>query len=347
MKNFDLIEHLFKLQDIGELYLVKSKDTYECRIEQGLDGKKVFTGSASTKRRFLHIRDGGIHGVSNGFFTFDNPADFAVPCNNEFYLDFFEKMMKLDTETFLSYVNSYNLHSMEYPEYASPVLSGDKTFSDYNFKNVTNSRKNKKRQREKHVLAGVERNELVNKLKKLYGDEEYDEILKEVESLFETHKILRIRRFCRLIVHQLKYPLVKIKKFLPLVAFFQRAGPWRRSWIKLNYDPREHFSSYRHQVIILNRKSTEICLIEHPRLIFELEQNKDVNLKECADENGFLTDKGVDLINLYFDKPLILSKSAGKHVQHDNRLAADQADLDTNHEKQRESSEDSDFEIYD
>ncbi|ELA48094.1 hypothetical protein VCUG_00332 [Vavraia culicis subsp. floridensis] len=347
MKNFDLIEHLFKLRDIGELYLVKSKDIYECKIEQDLDGKKAFTGSADTNKRFLHIRNGNIHGVSEGFFKFDNPADFALPRNNEFYLDFFKNMMELDTEAFLMYVNSCNLDNMVYPQYPPPVLSSDKIFSNYNFKNVITSRKNRKKLREKHVLNSKERAELVGKLKTLYGVEEYDEIMKEVESLFEIHKILRMRRFCRLIIHRLKYPLVRIKKFLPLVAFFQKAGPWRRSWIQINYNPCEHFLSYKHQVIILNRKSTEVCLIEHPHLIFLLEQNKEENFKEPADENGFLTNKGIDLINLYFDKPLVRTKSAKERIQNGNHLVNDIEGLDNEPEKDRENREDSDFEIYD
>lgn len=334
MKKFDLIKHPFKLKEIDSLYLVKSSDIYECKIEDELDGKKAFTDVIDKKKKHLHIRGNEILGVSNGLFEFNTPVDFAIPQKNEFYNQFFCNMMDMDTEEFLRYTQDHNLKDLMFPKYPPPILSYEKTFIKYNFKNVINERKSRKHLKEKHALNERERSELRQKLVETYSEEEHDEIVKEIEELFETHKIIRIKRFNKLIVRNLNYPLIKIRKFLPLLAFFQKSGPWRRNWIRLNYNPSEHFSSYKHQVITLNRKSTDICLIEHPHVIFLLEQDKEINLKSVAEENGFLTSKGVDLINLYFDKPVV---QGGKEAPKKKETMANTD----------EKTEESDFEVFD
>lgn len=335
MKDFDLIEHLFKFKDISKLYLLKVKDIYECKIDDTLDGTKIFTSIVSTGKRYLHIRDNKIVGISNGIYQFKHPADFILPRNSEFYTNFFRSMIEMDNEEYLNYIYAQNMKETMLPIYPLPILSYDRLFSGYNFKNVMTSKISKKNVKDRHILNEDERKELKNKLLTTLGPEIYGEILSEVRALFKTHKIMRIGRFTKFITKNTSHPFITIKKFLPLVAFFKKSGPWRRSWIELNYKPEENFTSYKQQVIILNRKNTEICLIDHPYLIFLLEQNKNTYLKETSDENGFLTEKGIDLVNLYFDKPLI-SNAAEKHD-------------DTNENTNEDTHEDdaSSFEVFD
>lgn len=216
--------------------------------------EKSFHRSNRQKKKYLHIRNNKIIGISNGIYRFSEPVDFSVGhSNSQFYIQFFNNMMNLEDD-FLIYLNTLDLDSLNFPKYLPPILSHGKIFEDYNFKNVVNVKKSKKNTKERVLYTEEEKKSLEKSLKNKLNEEEYHKVLTETTILIDTYKILKMKRFNELIVKRVEHPITILKKFLPLVALFQKRGPWSRSWINLNYKPELHFSSYRHQVITLSRK---------------------------------------------------------------------------------------------
>lgn len=320
---------------------------YELKLSQKLDSKKTISNFVIKDKKFILIRNKKIINQTDKLFVFDIPIDFIIPQDIQFYEFFFKEMMRENSENKFDFVNSDSINknndfidplnkegnflnknklkgpvnkksdylngdtdftnyfnkNINFPEYFPPTLSFNHCFQNYNFKNLKNKKDSNRKFKVINELSKNEKQKLILKLKKQHGEIEFKDIYDKLKDFFSREKIVRTKK----IKIETKFDLTQIKKYLKLFATFKTSGPWRKSWIKNNFDPTKYFESFKSQKIILNRRGKEICLNDHPFLIHELEQNEKKYLKRNCDENGFLTEEGIDFINLHFDQSIVSS----------------------------------------
>lgn len=294
----DILKIPFKINGKKEIDTFKAENHYEIRLIPKIDGKKLISDCLNTKKRYLLIDDNQIIANSAGVYEFNTPYDFVISQKSSSYEQFFSYMMNEGSEN-TAYQDCFSENSI-FESYAPPLLSNNQLFENYDFKNIKTKLQNRKMKPNK--TSEEEKLNLKNKLIELHGEIEFNTSLSMLDKVFCEKKIIRWKHTN---FYHGNLNKNQIKKYLPLFASFKHSGPWRKSWIKLGFDPNTDYSSFKMQRIRLNHGGKEICLIDHPFLIHELEQNKKNYLKEIADDNGFLTQDGIDFINLHFDRSIV------------------------------------------
>ncbi|KRH95348.1 RNA polymerase III transcription factor (TF)IIIC subunit [Pseudoloma neurophilia] len=305
-ESFDLLKIPYKIEQTDNIEPFRSENHYELRFHQKLDGKKLISDEHDSSKNYLLIENEQITGISKEVFEFNSPYDFIIEQNSDAYEIFFKRMCEEGSEN-VSYEVLLSENTVFNP-YAPPILSHNQLFENYDFKNLKNENRAKKNLKLDQKLSNKEMNELKTILKEAHGSEEFDLLYDKFEKVFSEKKIVRWKDIT---FHHEKIGKYQIKRYLPFFATFRSSGPWRKTWIKHDFDPKSDQNSFKMQKVSLNRKGKEICLNDNPFLIHELEQNKNKYLKKNANGTGFLTEDALDLINLHFDRSIVPDVAVG------------------------------------
>lgn len=324
MKRFDILEIPIRVTNNLQVFPYKSKKHYELRIGSKISNKKAISDQVCESRKFILISDDKILGKSNSFYTFSTPIDFVIPQNDTFYENFACHLLNDDFNTKIK--GNFRKENFKFEPFAPPILSLDKTFENYDFKNLKNERIRKAKTVGNKILNESQKIQLEQSLLSEHGESEFKKIFDLIEKQFNKEKITRMKK----IRQELQdLPFEKAKKYFPLFAIFRTHGPWRKSWIQIGYEPESNIENYKKQKITLNRKGKEICIEDYPFLIYQFEQNRFTFLRETANEDGFITDEGYDFINLHFDRSIIVDpQSALQYLQNNSDEASDFSLLD-------------------
>lgn len=295
----DILKIPFKISETDQIDTFKSENHYEIRLIPKIDGKKLLSDELNAKNSYLLVENDQILAKSEGVYEFNTPYDFVIPQKTLSFEHFFIHLMDETSENKDSQNNINEKTTFE--QYAPPFLSNSHLFENYDFKNIK-TKIEKKRAITKYKLTDEEKENLEKKLKISHGDTEFNVLYGTLERIFNEKKIIRMNH-TNFFTGNLSR--TQIKKYMPLFAIFQSSGPWRKTWIKHEFNPTTDQTSFKMQKLTLNRRGKEICLEDHPFLIHELEQNKKKYLLEIPDGNGFLTQDGIDFINLHFDRSIV------------------------------------------
>ncbi|ADM12105.1 RNA polymerase III transcription factor IIIC subunit [Encephalitozoon intestinalis ATCC 50506] len=290
IKDFDMVECPFKAERCV-LPLVKTEAGYEMRICDRPDAKKVVATKDKSPKGYFHLEISGdkcnIIGYTENIYSFTTPADFYLPVpkqTKEFYSEIYSKMVYGDMSQCMEIAEMFDKSygDNEIPMYPVPIISTVESFENYNFKDF----KGGKDKTGDTVHVGYEDEVplcpapgLLERLKKLHGVDAMRLQEDLFNRLFSLHPILRISNIIKMFraderVAEMGFSDWKIKKFLPLHAYFIDSGPWRGCWAKFGFDPKEDQSNFRYQIYDSRKSGRTFQVFEAENVVHEVERNK-------------------------------------------------------------------------
>jgi len=288
--DLDIIECPFRADDCI-LPLIKTSSGYEMRVCSRPDSKKVVATKSKKNVWYLHVRidDYGCRhmGYTENMYLFCTPADFYVPidqCSREFYSSIYDKLVHGDMQQCMEVAQMFSESYIddEVPMYPAPVISTVESFENYNFKDFRSGRD---RQADT-IHAGYDDEipcesiqGLEDSLMKLHSLDVM-EVQKQIfAQVFSVHPILRISNVIRMFdlderASEVEFSNWKIKKLLPLHAYFITSGPWRGCWTRFGFDPKADQSNFKYQIYDSRKSGRTFQVFEAENVVSEVERNK-------------------------------------------------------------------------
>ncbi|KMV65702.1 DNA binding factor subunit TFIIIC1-like protein [Encephalitozoon cuniculi EcunIII-L] len=300
IKDFDIVECPFQA-DKCVLPLVKTDAGYEMRICNRPDAKKIVATKDKKCKGYFHLEitedKCRMVGYTENLYSFVTPADFYLPVpqeTKEFYSEIYSKMVYGDMDQCMEIAKTFDksYRDEEIPMYPVPIISTVESFENYNFKDF----KGGKDRAGDTVHVGYEdripegpTEGLPGRLEKLHGADVMRLQEQLFSHLFSIHPILRISNIIRMFksderAAEMGFSDWKIKKFLPLHAYFIDSGPWRGCWARFGVDPKRDQSNFRYQIYDSRKSGRTFQVFEAENVVNEVERNRSWYL---ADEPNF------------------------------------------------------------
>lgn len=290
MKGFDVVECPFDGRSCV-LPLVKTDAGYEMRICSRADAKKVVATRSKEHAGHLHVEiDGGgcrAVGYTESMYSFATPADFYLPVPQEtraFYEEVYSKLVQGDMDKCMEVAGMFGEGFVdgEMPMYPVPIVSTVESFENYNFKDFRGG----KDRTGDTIHAGYDDEVptgpvegLAERLGRLHGEEVMRLQEQLFDSVFSTHPILRISNIIRMFkaderAGEMGFSDWKVKKLLPLHAYFIDSGPWRGCWARFGLDPKEDADNFRYQIYDSRKSGRTFQVFEAENVVQEVERNR-------------------------------------------------------------------------
>ncbi|AFM98872.1 DNA binding factor subunit TFIIIC1-like protein [Encephalitozoon hellem ATCC 50504] len=318
IKGFDIVECPFE-GDECVLPLIKTDSGYEMRICNRPDAKKVVATKNKGCKGYFHLEIIGdeckLVGYTENMYSFVTPADFYLPVAKEareFYTEIYSKMVYGDMNECMDVAEMFDktYKDEEMPMYPVPIISTVESFENYNFKDF----KGGKDRTGDTIHVGYEDEApenpipgLFERLSRLHGED----VMKLQEHLFnrlfDTHPILRISNIIRMFksderATEMGFSDWKIKKLLPLHAYFVDSGPWRGCWIKFGLDPKKDQSNFKYQIYDSRKSGKTFQVFEAENVVHEVERNRSWYLSdEPSFKMGFHTKALLNLLRFRYE----------------------------------------------
>ncbi|KAI5172735.1 hypothetical protein NEFER03_1767 [Nematocida sp. LUAm3] len=235
-------------------------------------------------------------------------GDFLLPSFNSSY-SFYSEMDALLLEndshhSWTNYFNNYIKDHEEIPYFPIPTLSLTGVFKQYNFKEFKASKK------KTNLLIKIkleetppkEPNSEIEKKIKIKLGESYSSLKTIFSSLFSTHPIWSIKQIEKEvltmypeILKKLKWSI--IKTILPLLAYTYSTGPWKKLWIKYNYNPTQDPSAYIYQVYVWKNITKAFMIRENKDILKRISATPEYTTKKFHRIRGFLTEKALEYLH--------------------------------------------------
>lgn len=318
IKDFDIVECPFRGNECV-LPLIKTDSGYEMRICSKPDAKKVTATRAKGCKGYFHLEitddECKLVGYTENMYSFVVPADFYLPVMKEtrdFYSEIYSKMVYGDMGQCMDVAEMFDkaYKDREIPMYPVPIVSTVESFENYNFKDF----KGGKERTGDTVHVGYEDETpegpvpgLSERLKKLHGED----VMKLQEHLFNhlfaTHPILRISNIIRMFksderAAEMGFSDWKIKKLLPLHAYFIDSGPWRGCWVRFGVDPKKDQSNFKYQIYDSRKSGRTFQVFEAENVVHEVERNRSWYLSDEPNfRMGFHTKALLNLLRFRYE----------------------------------------------
>lgn len=320
MKNkYKLVHHPFNVSAPQEARLFRNGDNFDYHFSPEIFSQTTTSEQKCRSKTYieLEIVDGECHIVSetDTIHEFETVADFYIPLNDEsklFYSDFHKNLVDENIEKITNYSQNIDriLQSGNLPYFPVPKLS---TASQYeNFSTNSSSFQDDKdsiystKIKFGDPIPSACSGRIKNIILKKYGSDTYNIQRDFLSKYFEENKISRYFQISKIYNQQLSEDAKSIfkeswlKSCLSEHAFFFISGPWRHCWVQLGYDPASDSDNYKYQVVSTKMHAKPIQLIELPKILEEVEKNKELYvLKTCDPLNGFISNSLKNLIEFY------------------------------------------------
>jgi general transcription factor 3C polypeptide 5 (transcription factor C subunit 1) len=312
VEDFDLVEYPFAVEDSGKLYLQKRRESYEARITNALDSKKIFATKKKLKRVYLHVSIGDgdctLVGASGSIHQFISPSDYYIPSEGEsrsFYYDMYKRFISDNNDSYLEHFSDLS-NLKDIPLFPPPLF----TVADV-YDNLPVQRNQKKRGIERCLkvklggqVPNVPSKDYVEEMKSKHDINVYNEAVDILKKMFEISPIIRLS------IVERKYDdenqnlkFITLKPFFPLVAYYMVSGPWKRCWVRLGFDPTQNVECYKYQVVYYKNLSKEFVIADEMEVVREIESDRDKYLnRECTPRTGFLSEKCMAYLRYYKSK---------------------------------------------
>lgn len=307
-QDFDLIRYPFKIKDKEEAILFRVDDSYEMRFTRDLFSKRVLsTASTVPSKVFIEIEieddTAKIISETKVIHDFRTPADFYVPINQnaaDFYKKMHSALIDNDLNTILNMAAeiSGNISENGFPELPLPLTT---TFSHFENYETTIGRLEsfpkipaKQIKYGEEVPCSVEERQ-VDLLKKYLSKEQFEAQDLFYKKYFEKTPITRFKTIA--ICYEEESSCLKntislnlLKRCIGLHAYFMISGPWRKCWVRFNYDPATDRENYKYQSVEMRSKHANFQVFQKPEIVAEITKNKDwYLLSTCDPIDGFIS----------------------------------------------------------
>lgn len=313
-KDFDILEYPFKANELNPLSFVKTRAGYEAKICSRLDSKKILATKSRRRQRYIHVEIGEdgcrMAGHTDNLYVFSTPADFYVPVSadtRDFYEDVYTKLVHGDMDECLRVAEMFDqvYRSTALPEYPIPITSTVESFENYNLKDFKGGKDDTGDTM--HVSYEDETPTepvpgLFKKLQESHGSDVF-RIQNEVfVRIFSMHPILRISNIMKIfnsddVAMDTGFGSWKVRKLLPLYAYFITSGPWRGCWTRFGYNPKSSSDNFRYQIYDSRKSGKMFQVFEAEDIIHEVERNRAWYLSgQSNSKTGFHTKALLNLL---------------------------------------------------
>ena len=289
-RGFDIVECPFGAEQCV-LPLVRTDAGYEMRICSKPDAKKVVATRSKECGGYLHVViDGGVcraAGYTENMYVFVTPADFYLPVPQEtraFYSEVYSKLVHGSMDQCMEAAEMFGdgFWDGEVPAYPVPILSTVESFENYNLKDFRGGRD----RTGDTIHAGYDDEVpcepvegLLARLERLHGAAAIGLQEQLFGRVFSTHPVLRISNIIRMFkaderAGEMGFSDWKIKKLLPLHAYFIDSGPWRGCWARFGFDPRGDADNFRYQIYDSRKSGRTFQVFEAENVVQEVERNR-------------------------------------------------------------------------
>lgn len=289
--DIDVIEYPFEIEEQSPPVFIKTKNGYDVKICGRLDSKKITASVSRKPQRYLHVEVSGdkcrVVGRTGCLYVFCTPADFYVPSSSGsrgFYEDVYMKLVHGDMNQCLELAETFDrvFKNNELPMYPVPITSTVESFENYNLKDFRGGRD--EGGDTIHVgyddeVPGSPSPELVDRLRGIYTQEALDVQDSLFSCMFSTHPVLRISNIMKMFRNddravEAGFSHWKVKKLLPVYAYFVTSGPWRGCWVRFGYDPKRDPGSFKYQIYDSRRSGRMFQVFEAEDIVQEVERNR-------------------------------------------------------------------------